>query len=63
MKLKLKYLDLQKLIRIFETPSTLTEEDFNPTIGDNDFCKVESVEKASGKFLLLMLMLFQQVED
>ena len=35
---------------IFETPSTLTEEDFSPAIGDNDFgVKVESVEKASGK--------------
>ncbi|MFV8360566.1 electron transfer flavoprotein subunit alpha/FixB family protein [Flavobacterium sp. LS1P3] len=35
---------------IFETPSNLTEEDFNPTIGDNDFgVKVESVEKGSGK--------------
>jgi electron transfer flavoprotein alpha subunit len=35
---------------IFENPSTLTEEDFNPTIGDNDFgVKVESIEKASGK--------------
>jgi electron transfer flavoprotein alpha subunit len=35
---------------IFENASTLTEEDFNPTIGDNDFgVKVESVEKMSGK--------------
>ena len=35
---------------IVETTSTLTEEDFNPTIGDNDFgVKVESVEKVSGK--------------
>ncbi len=35
---------------ISETASTLTEEDFNPTIGDNDFgVKVTSVEKASGK--------------
>ena len=35
---------------IFETASTPIEEDFNPTIGDNDFgVKVESVEKASGK--------------
>jgi electron transfer flavoprotein alpha subunit len=35
---------------IFETSSTLTEEDFNPTIGENDFgVKVESVEKVSGK--------------
>ena len=35
---------------IFENASTLTEEDFNPTIGDNDFgVKVESVEKGSGK--------------
>jgi hypothetical protein len=43
---------------IFETPSTLTEEDFNPTIGDNDFgVKVESVEKHLEKFLLLMLIL------
>jgi hypothetical protein len=57
-------LDLQNSYRIFETPSTLTEEDFNPTIGDNDFgVKVES-EKASGKFLLLMLiLLFQRVVD
>jgi electron transfer flavoprotein alpha subunit len=35
---------------IFENASTLTQEDFNPTIGDNDFgVKVESVEKVSGK--------------
>ncbi|MFV8327581.1 electron transfer flavoprotein subunit alpha/FixB family protein [Flavobacterium sp. ZS1P14] len=35
---------------VFENPSSLTEEDFNPTIGDNDFgVKVESVEKGSGK--------------
>ena len=35
---------------VFENASTLTEEDFNPTIGDNDFgVKVESVEKVSGK--------------
>jgi len=35
---------------IFETASTLTEEEFNPTIGDNDFgVKVESVENVSGK--------------
>jgi electron transfer flavoprotein alpha subunit len=35
---------------IVESTSTLTEEDFNPTIGDNDFgVKVESVEKMSGK--------------
>ena len=35
---------------IVETTSSLTEEDFNPTIGDNDFgVKVESVEKVSGK--------------
>ena len=35
---------------IFENASTLTEEDFNPTIGDADFgVKVESVEKVSGK--------------
>jgi len=35
---------------IFENASTLTEEDFNPTIGDGDFgVKVGSVEKVSGK--------------
>ncbi|MGO4822374.1 MULTISPECIES: electron transfer flavoprotein subunit alpha/FixB family protein [unclassified Flavobacterium] len=35
---------------VFENASTLTEEDFNPTIGDNDFgVKVDSVEKVSGK--------------
>ena len=35
---------------LFETASTLTEEDFNPTIGENDFgVKVESVEKGTGK--------------
>jgi len=35
---------------IFESASNLSEEDFNPTIGDNDFeIKVESVEKGSGK--------------
>lgn len=35
---------------IFEDASTLTEEDFNPTLEENDFgVKVESVEKASGK--------------
>ncbi|WP_367756898.1 electron transfer flavoprotein subunit alpha/FixB family protein [Flavobacterium sp. WC2430] len=35
---------------IFENASTLTEENFNPTIGENDFSvKVESVEKVSGK--------------
>ncbi|MFE3847329.1 electron transfer flavoprotein subunit alpha/FixB family protein [Flavobacterium sp. LB3P45] len=35
---------------IVESASTLAEEDFNPTIGDNDFgVKVESVEKVSGK--------------
>ncbi len=38
---------------IFESASTLTEEDFNPTIGENDFAiKVESVEKGSGKVSL-----------
>jgi electron transfer flavoprotein alpha subunit len=38
---------------IFESASTMTEEDFNPTIGDNDFAiKVESVEKVSGKVSL-----------
>ena len=35
---------------IFESASNLSEEDFNPTIGDNDFgIKVASVEKGSGK--------------
>jgi electron transfer flavoprotein alpha subunit len=35
---------------IFESASSLTEEDFNPTIGDADFgVKVASVEKVSGK--------------
>ena len=35
---------------IFENPSNLAEEEFNPTIGDNDFgIKVESIEKVSGK--------------
>lgn len=35
---------------IFESASNLSQEDFNPTIGDNDFgIKVESVEKVSGK--------------
>lgn len=35
---------------VFESASSLSEEDFNPTIGDNDFgVKVESVEKTSGK--------------
>jgi electron transfer flavoprotein alpha subunit len=36
---------------IYENQSTLTEEDFDPSIGDNDFgVKVESVEKVSGKY-------------
>lgn len=35
---------------LVETASTLTEEDFDPTIGESDFgVKVESVEKVSGK--------------
>ncbi len=35
---------------IFENAATLTQEDFNPTIGENDFgVKVESVEKVTGK--------------
>ena len=35
---------------IFENAGSLTEEDFSPTIGDNDFgVKVASVEKSSGK--------------
>lgn len=35
---------------VFESASSLSEEDFNPAIGDNDFgVKVESVDKTSGK--------------
>lgn len=35
---------------VFENPSILTQEDFNPTIGDNDFgIKIESIEKGSGQ--------------
>jgi electron transfer flavoprotein alpha subunit len=35
---------------IFENKSNLSEEDFNPTVGDQDFgIKVESSEKVSGK--------------
>jgi len=35
---------------VFENASSLTEEDFSPSIGDNDFgVKVQSVEKSSGK--------------
>ena len=35
---------------IFENASNMSEEDFNPSIGDNDFgIKLESVEKGSGK--------------
>ena len=35
---------------IFESAGSITEEDFNPTIGENDFSvKVVSVEKVSGK--------------
>ena len=35
---------------LFESTGAATAEDFNPTIGDNDFgVKVESVEKVSGK--------------
>ena len=35
---------------IFENQSNMSEEDFNPSIGDTDFgIKVESVEKGSGK--------------
>ncbi|HMK05911.1 MAG TPA: electron transfer flavoprotein subunit alpha/FixB family protein [Flavobacterium sp.] len=35
---------------IIENASTLAEEDFNPSIGENDFgVKVESIEKSSGK--------------
>jgi electron transfer flavoprotein alpha subunit len=35
---------------IFENATTLTQEDFHPTIGENDFgVKVASIEKGSGK--------------
>ena len=35
---------------VFENASTLTQEDFNPSLGENDFgVKVESVDKTSGK--------------
>jgi electron transfer flavoprotein alpha subunit len=35
---------------IYESAGTATAEDFNPTIGDNDFgVKLESVEKVTGK--------------
>ena len=35
---------------IFENPTTTTVEDFNPTIGENDFgVKVVGIEKGSGK--------------
>lgn len=35
---------------LIETASSLTEEDFNPTLSDDDFkIKVENVEKVSGK--------------
>lgn len=35
---------------VFESTSSLSEEDFNPTIGDNDFgVKVESVDRTTGK--------------
>ncbi len=35
---------------VFESASSLTEEDFSPSIGDNDFgVKVQSTEKSSGK--------------
>ena len=38
---------------IFENSSTLTEEDFNPTLGESDFnIKIESVEKVTGKVSL-----------
>ena len=47
----LKVLSLAKnSYGINEKESTLTEEDFNPTIGENDFgVKVAAIEKASGK--------------
>jgi len=35
---------------LIKTPASLTQEDFNPTLNDNDFTvKVESSEKVSGK--------------
>lgn len=35
---------------VYESPSSLTEEDFSPSLNDDDFnVKVESVEKVSGK--------------
>ena len=35
---------------VFESASTLSQEDFSPSIGENDFgVKVESVEKVTGK--------------
>jgi electron transfer flavoprotein alpha subunit len=38
---------------IFENSSTLTQEDFNPTLGESDFnVKIESVEKVTGKVSL-----------
>jgi len=47
----LKVLSLAKnSYGINEKESTLTEEDFNPTIGENDFgVKVAAIEKSSGK--------------
>jgi electron transfer flavoprotein alpha subunit len=50
IKTEVKVLGLAKnSYGIFEIPSRPTEEDFNPTIGENDFgVKVESVEKGSG---------------
>jgi len=38
---------------VFENTSSLAEEDFSPSIGDNDFgVKVQSVEKSSGKITI-----------
>lgn len=38
---------------VFENASTLAEEDFSPSIGENDFgIKVQSVEKSSGKITI-----------
>ena len=38
---------------VFENASTLAEEDFSPSIGDDDFgVKVQSVEKSSGKITI-----------
>ncbi|HEX8268389.1 MAG TPA: electron transfer flavoprotein subunit alpha/FixB family protein [Flavobacterium sp.] len=37
---------------VFENASSMTEEDFSPSLGDDFGVKVESVEKASGKYTI-----------